>query len=150
MQPKSPQVVLFVLVLSLSPFTVPAQETSRVIPFNNVATSLPPSSTQDVTVQLWDAATDGTQLFSVPNAKGTGPVGYANVMRRIVKPLAKRLGIRTAGWHSLRHVNSTIMDEKARAHGGAEGSTGSHGRTNNPDLHVRSCRRTTAGFAGGL
>ena len=41
-----------------------AQETSRVIPFNGVTTTLPPDTTQDVTVQLWDAATGGTLLFS--------------------------------------------------------------------------------------
>ena len=50
--------------------------------------------------------------FLFPNAKGTGPVGYANVMKRTIKPVAARLGITTVGWHALRHVNSTIMDEK--------------------------------------
>lgn len=56
---------LFLLALvCLAVRTVNAQPTSRVIPFNNVSTSLPASSTQDVTVQLWDAATGGTLLFS--------------------------------------------------------------------------------------
>lgn len=50
--------------------------------------------------------------FLFPNAKGTGPVGYANVMKRTIKPVATSLGITTVGWHALRHVNSTIMDEK--------------------------------------
>jgi hypothetical protein len=41
-----------------------AQQTSRVIPFYAMATSLPPSTTQDVTVQLWDTASAGTLIFS--------------------------------------------------------------------------------------
>lgn len=41
-----------------------AQETSQVIPFTSVATNLPPGTTQDVSAQLWDAATGGTLLFS--------------------------------------------------------------------------------------
>jgi hypothetical protein len=44
--------------------SVGAQETSRVIPFNSVATTLPPNTLQDVTVQLWDAAGGGSPLFS--------------------------------------------------------------------------------------
>jgi hypothetical protein len=41
-----------------------AQATSRVIPINSVATSLPASTTQDVTIQLWDAPSGGTLLFA--------------------------------------------------------------------------------------
>src|SRR5712692_11871382 len=41
-----------------------AQETSRIIPFVNVSTTLPPATVQDVTVQLWDAAAGGTLLLS--------------------------------------------------------------------------------------
>ena len=37
--------------------------TSRVIPFS-VSTSLPPQTTQEVVVELWDAATGGTLQFS--------------------------------------------------------------------------------------
>lgn len=41
-----------------------AQETSRVIPFNNVPTTIAPSSTgQILTIQLWDAATAGSVLY---------------------------------------------------------------------------------------
>jgi hypothetical protein len=64
MKPKLQQLVLLVLALSLAPLLSRAQETSRVIPFSNVGTTLPPGTTQDVTVQLWDAATGGTMLFS--------------------------------------------------------------------------------------
>jgi integrase len=60
--------------------------------------------------RLFPDATEDDFVF--PNAHGTGPVGYANVMRRAIKPVAKALGITTVGWHALRHVNSTIMDEK--------------------------------------
>jgi hypothetical protein len=45
-------------------FCALAQESSRVIPFSNLPTSLPPSSLQDVTVQLKD--TKGAVLFSEP------------------------------------------------------------------------------------
>src|SRR6202158_2137459 len=53
-----------VALVSLVVGLAQAQETSRVIPFNNVATSLPASTTQDVTLQLWDRASGGTLLFS--------------------------------------------------------------------------------------
>jgi len=43
---------------------VRGQETSREISFSNVVTSLPASTTQNVTVQVWDAARDGTLIFS--------------------------------------------------------------------------------------
>src|SRR5216684_8773119 len=45
-------------------FCALAQESSRIIPFNNLPTSLPPSSLQDVTAQLKD--TPGAVLFSEP------------------------------------------------------------------------------------
>lgn len=41
-----------------------AQETSRVIPFNNVQTSLPAETTQTVTVKIFDAASEGTEIFA--------------------------------------------------------------------------------------
>ena len=55
---------LVVILVSLTMTSVGAQETSRVIPFNAVATTLPPNTLQDVTVQLWDAAGGGSPLFS--------------------------------------------------------------------------------------
>jgi integrase len=32
-------------------------------------------------------------------------------MKKIIKPVAKKLGIEKVGWHMLRHWNSTTMDE---------------------------------------
>ena len=56
---------LVVTLVLLRTIRVGAQETSRVIPFNNVVTTLSPSTVQDVTVQLWDVAGGGkSPLFS--------------------------------------------------------------------------------------
>src|SRR5258707_11950776 len=64
---------LLPLLLMLSPLTVRAQETSRVIPLK-MATTLPGGSTQDVTVQLWDVPTGGAApLFF--EAQSQLPVG---------------------------------------------------------------------------
>ena len=58
-----------------------AQETSRVIPFNNLATSLPPDTTQSVTAQLWDVSSGGTNPvfaegpFDV-NVDANGNIGF--------------------------------------------------------------------------
>ncbi len=38
--------------------------TSRTIFFNGIQTTLPPSGTQDLTVQLWDDPTAGNLLFT--------------------------------------------------------------------------------------
>ncbi len=47
------------------PQIVQAQETSRVIPFNGVATNIAPGSTgQALTLQLWDAASGGNLVFN--------------------------------------------------------------------------------------
>src|SRR5713226_6427147 len=43
-------------------FASAQQTTSRVIPFA-LSTSLPPTTTQEVTVELWDAATGGNLIF---------------------------------------------------------------------------------------
>jgi hypothetical protein len=56
--------LLTVAAVGLGVRSAQAQATSRVIPFIGVSTSLPASSTQDVTVQLWDAPVGGTLLFS--------------------------------------------------------------------------------------
>ena len=32
-------------------------------------------------------------------------------MKEIIKPVAKKLGIKKVGWHMLRHWNCTTMDE---------------------------------------
>ena len=52
------------LVALLCTAVAGAQETSRVIPFTNVATTLPPGGPQDVTIQVWDAAAAGNLVFS--------------------------------------------------------------------------------------
>ncbi len=54
---------LLVTLVLLKATPVGAQETSRVIPFNGVATVLPPSTVQDVTVQLWNVAGGGNSLL---------------------------------------------------------------------------------------
>jgi hypothetical protein len=56
--------VLSTVVCMVSSLCALAQETSRTIPFNNLPTSLPPGSMQDVTAQLKD--TPGAVLFSEP------------------------------------------------------------------------------------
>src|SRR5712692_5498184 len=54
--------VLVVILLSL----VAAQaQTSRVIPFNNIATTIAPSTPgQPLVIQVWDAASGGNQVFN--------------------------------------------------------------------------------------
>ena len=54
-----PKLQLFALALLMLPLIARAQETSRVIPFNT-ATTLQPGTIQDVTVQLWDVPSGGT------------------------------------------------------------------------------------------
>jgi len=64
---KSRLLWVFVLALiGILPFALYGQATSRVIPFVAVPTSLPTETVQAVTVQLWDAAVEGTMLFSEP------------------------------------------------------------------------------------
>ncbi len=61
---------LLLLALYLVIPSVPeAQPTSRVIPFAGVVTSISPGSTgQTLQLQLWDAATGGTNLFAETQA----------------------------------------------------------------------------------
>ena len=58
------QLAFVLLVVLLASHATQAQQTSRIIPFNNVATNYPPSSTQSVVVQLWDDPNAGNLLFS--------------------------------------------------------------------------------------
>ncbi len=62
---KSKMQLLFVLTVALVvPQVLRAQETSRVIPFNNVATTIAPGSTgQALMLQVWDAASGGNLGF---------------------------------------------------------------------------------------
>jgi hypothetical protein len=52
-------IVFFLFAISLR-----AQETSRVIPFENVVTTLHPLTNHDLTVQLWDSQVGGVLLYS--------------------------------------------------------------------------------------
>jgi hypothetical protein len=53
------------LVALLAPQLVQAQATSRVIPFNNVPTTIAPSTPgQPLVIQLWDASVGGNQVFN--------------------------------------------------------------------------------------
>lgn len=88
--------------------------------------------------------------FVFPNAKGTGPVGYTNVMKRIIKPVATGLGISAVGWHALRHVNSTIMDENHVPIGVRKDRLGHTAERTTLVLHPRSGGRTPPRFAGGI
>ncbi len=63
MKPRIYLVVVLALALAV-PQLLWAQQTSRVIPFNNVATNYPASTTQSVVVQLWDDLTAGNLVFS--------------------------------------------------------------------------------------
>ncbi len=63
---KSKMQLLIVLTVALVvPQLVQAQATSRVIPFNNVATTIAPGSPgQALTLQVWDAASGGNLVFN--------------------------------------------------------------------------------------
>jgi hypothetical protein len=81
----SRRTLLVVLALvGISHFSAQAQQTSRVIPFY-LTTSLPPGTTQDVTLQLWDTANGGTLIFSesqpgvVVDASGTISVLFGSL-----------------------------------------------------------------------
>ena len=64
MKSKLQLLVLAVLALLLVPRLTHAQQTSRVIPFNNVPTTIAPGSIgQILTIQLWDAATAGSAIY---------------------------------------------------------------------------------------
>ncbi len=63
---KSKMQLLIVLTLALVvPQLLRAQATSRVIPFNNVATTIAPSTpAQPLVIQIWDASVGGNQVFN--------------------------------------------------------------------------------------
>ncbi len=59
------QLVLVFAVCLILPQLLHAQATSRVIPFNNVATTIAPSTPgQPLVLQLWDASVGGNQVFN--------------------------------------------------------------------------------------
>lgn len=47
-----------------------------------------------------------------PNRQGTGPISARNLLRRVIQPAAKELGITHVTWHLLRHWNATMMMEE--------------------------------------
>ncbi len=55
-------------------------------------------------------ASEDDWLF--PNCRGTGPVRTHNVLRRIIQPTARELGLPHVTWHLLRHWNATVMHEE--------------------------------------
>jgi hypothetical protein len=58
------QSLIVLAAVVVVPQLAPAQATSRVITFNNLASNYPRRTTQSVIVQLWDAATAGNLVFS--------------------------------------------------------------------------------------
>ncbi len=64
MKPKVHSLVILALVLVV-PHLLHAQASSRVIPFNGVATTIAPGTPgQALTLQLWDDPSAGTLQFS--------------------------------------------------------------------------------------
>ncbi len=64
MKSKLQLTVVLALVILLAPHGLRAQATSRVIPFNNVTTTITPGTLgQALTIQLWDAATAGALMY---------------------------------------------------------------------------------------
>lgn len=58
------RVHVFVLCFFSAVTSLQAQQTSREIPFNDVLTTLPVMTHQDLTVQVWDSALGGDLLYS--------------------------------------------------------------------------------------
>jgi hypothetical protein len=72
MKSKAQFIFLFVLVL-LATHAVQAQQTSRVIPFSGVSTTIAAgTSGQVLTLQLWDAATGGQSTLLRESDAGCG------------------------------------------------------------------------------
>ncbi len=71
------QLFFVVALVWLAPQALSAQTTSRVIPFNNVATTIPgPAPGQALTIQLWDVASGGaTPLFAESQTLDVGADG---------------------------------------------------------------------------
>jgi integrase len=47
-----------------------------------------------------------------PNARGTGPFRADNLLEQVIRPAAKKLGIRPVTWHLLRHWHSTVLHDE--------------------------------------
>jgi hypothetical protein len=58
------QIRFWILFFLCGPISLQAQETSRVIPFDDVGTTLQPLTRHDVTIQLWDSDLGGLLLYS--------------------------------------------------------------------------------------
>jgi len=55
-------------------------------------------------------AEDGDWLF--PNRFGTAPLRADNLLERVIRPTARRLGITPVTWHLLRHWHSTALHDE--------------------------------------
>ena len=58
------RICTFMLLILCAATSLRAQETSRVIPFNDIVTKLPPLTRQDVTIELWDDDLGGHLIYS--------------------------------------------------------------------------------------
>lgn len=45
----------------------------------------------------------------LPNTRGTGPFRADNLLEQVIRPAAKKLGIKRVTWHLLRHWHSTVL-----------------------------------------
>jgi integrase len=46
------------------------------------------------------------------NTRGTGPFRADNLLEQVIRPAAKKLGIRRVTWHLLRHWHSTVLHDE--------------------------------------
>jgi integrase len=47
-----------------------------------------------------------------PNTRGTGPFRADNLLEQVIRPAAKKLGIRRVTLHLLRHWHSTVLHDE--------------------------------------
>jgi len=57
-------------------------------------------------------ASEDDFLFWNDRGSGKGPLCTKRVMKKMIWPIAAKLGIRKIGWHMLRHWNITNLDEE--------------------------------------
>jgi integrase len=71
------------------------------------------------------------------------PVCLKRLMEDIIKPVARKLGIKKVGWHMLRHWNSTTMDEEGFSSKVRQERLG-HASTTVTDKHYTHVRDTVS------
>ena len=52
---------------------------------------------------------DGDFIFASPKMDGKQPYWLESIIKRHIKPAAKKYGINLRGWHTLRHTYSTLL-----------------------------------------